>query len=273
GSWILAALKEAEGPILVFLDDDDLFDPAKLATVLRMFQSTPELGYYHNGLRYVEEGGKTSLRTEGPAEADRPAESIFRLSSGSRAPRGIAEAWGRGAAFNLSSISVRREVIDEQAAALGDIRGGVGSFLFYAAVLSSCEIVVDPTVLTNYRIHAGNKSGSGTPQASTMWVKQARFVRDGIHDTEVVLGLLRARGIDPRSARPLRIVLHRSQVLLAAVDPSIPRTWTLTQIVRLAMASFPDQMRSGWGYFVMGILRMASPTWSRRWLGMRERSG
>jgi glycosyltransferase involved in cell wall biosynthesis len=272
GSWILAAAKEAVGNILVFLDDDDLFEPTKLETVVSMFHADEDLGYYHNGVQHVGKDGSTPISTKKPQRLGGRPPSQTRLSSGPHNIRAVSEAWWTGAAFNLSSISLRREIILDAAAPLQRVHGGAGAFLFYAALLSRFEIVIDPRPLTNYRVHAGNRSGYDVVPSPEKWTKQMRFVRDGIRDAQVVLDLIRDRQADPRLGRPLIVVLLRSEVLLGAVDSSVSRAWVLSRLLRLATASFPNQLWSGMKYFMMGTLRLASPTWSRKWLGVRDKA-
>ena len=72
GEYILKGITIANGRIICFLDDDDLFEPHKLTTVYRVFSKIPDLGYYRNRDSLIDkhehliskEKGKECLITE-----------------------------------------------------------------------------------------------------------------------------------------------------------------------------------------------------------------
>ena len=53
GEFIYAGMMKARYEIVAFLDDDDVFEPQKLGTIINAFSSDAKICYYHNSQRYV----------------------------------------------------------------------------------------------------------------------------------------------------------------------------------------------------------------------------
>jgi Glycosyl transferase family 2 len=268
GPWILAAVAQSRGEVLLFLDDDDLFAPEKLATVGRRFEASPRLGYYHNGQRYFTEAEGRDSESLGPSRAEGATPSPLQVTSGTLSARTVEGAWWAGGAFNPSSISVRRRVVVDAAQYFNEIRIGVGPLLFYAALLSGWDVLIESAELTRYRVHAGNMSGYGSKGRSGPWARQVAVSPSALHDAEVVGRLLRDRSAPPGIGRPLEVMVRRTELLVAATRSTDSRRQVLVGLRGLIRASFPGQLRGGRPYLVMGALRLVSPRLSRRWLGL-----
>lgn len=141
-------LQDAQGELLAFLDDDDLFTPEKLAFVDRAFTEDRSLGYFHNGFVVIDDDGRPFERTPFPQ-----VEQRVRIPAGDpRSRRLPPNALRLG--FNTSSVSVRRDWLspflpsfDPPEAELSD------AMLLGCALASGCGLLMDPTKLSHYRYH------------------------------------------------------------------------------------------------------------------------
>lgn len=143
------ALEYSTGDILCFLDDDDLFLNGKLIKVARLFESEPVLGYYHNAflpkdisgnVRYnlfVNKGRKLFLDY---VQSTHTLNHILSL----------------GAHINMSSISIKREILEDIRPFIVKIDASNDDFLLYAAINNDYKIAVDTEPLTIYTIHNSN---------------------------------------------------------------------------------------------------------------------
>ena len=51
-------------PLVAILNDDDLFEPERLAHVVSIFRERPWLGYYRNRISAIDSEGRAVPRTE-----------------------------------------------------------------------------------------------------------------------------------------------------------------------------------------------------------------
>jgi len=141
-------LEDAQGEILSFLDDDDLFTPDKLAFVDRVFAEDPTLGYFHNGFLVVEEDGKPFDRSPFPQVGER----VHIPAGDSRTRRIPPNALRLG--YNTSSVSIRRGWVTPFLPSFEPREAELSDVMFLAcALVSGCGILADPTKLTHYRYH------------------------------------------------------------------------------------------------------------------------
>ncbi|MGP8072934.1 MAG: glycosyltransferase family 2 protein [Thermoplasmata archaeon] len=257
GGWVAHALERGHGQVFVFLDDDDLFLPEKLELVLHEFSRAPTLGYYHNGFRVI---GNAGAEVESPTPPHLAGESVGGLGPKERPPKAIEALWHSGAAFNLSSISVRRSLLESSLPFLRQVQLGTSAFLYWAAVVSSCAILSDPRVLTEYRVHAGNASGLATSLQEERWRREIRRAPQFANDCGVILDLLRTHGTAPSVRRSLEVEERRYQ-LLAAVGADPRSRWSLAvRMISLFLASFPGLLWGSRGHFRLGLGAFIGPS-------------
>ncbi|EQD33685.1 hypothetical protein B1B_17477 [mine drainage metagenome] len=158
---VVRAARAARAPLIAYLDDDDLFEPRKLAEALVVFRDHPEISFYRNRVSVVNEAGNP---TE-PVEWDR----LYLGSSLDRTgPLLIAEAskrarWSEALEsypeFNLSSMVVRREVVEgERGRRLEQMASRIDLGHFVEAYLAPGAVYLDDRRLTRYRLHRTNSS-------------------------------------------------------------------------------------------------------------------
>ena len=157
GSRLAEAVATARGEVVSFLDDDDTFLPGKLRRVEQLFESAARLGYDRNGMVTIDQLGRAITPTP---VLGRRMRALARLGtielepgSGLRRLRSLPAV---NADFNVSSISIRREILLQRLDWLRAIPLSGDSFCFYSALLSDCRIQLDPAPLTCYRVHGGN---------------------------------------------------------------------------------------------------------------------
>jgi glycosyltransferase involved in cell wall biosynthesis len=185
GRWWLNAIRGTRAPLIAFLDDDDQFEPDRLARVLEVFAAHPHVGYYRNRISVIDEQGKgvpmdrwaphqidEALDHGGPIEVA-PDEKVLRLP----------ELRGFRGAFNNSTIVIRRELISDRLAARMEEMAAVDKFYFAAGVLSVYALHFDDRRSTRYREH---------PHAAGWGI---RTLRDGVLDAHRLADLCRESGM------------------------------------------------------------------------------
>jgi glycosyltransferase involved in cell wall biosynthesis len=158
GPKLAEAVQTARGSILVFLEDDDLFEPTKLRRVQELFARRPRMGYYHNGHVKIDESG-----VESPRKSSRSTRRGTSLE-GDPPIRCVDSAHGYGQlapyapAYNLSSISIRSEILAGRVEYLERIHLAADIFVFFAALASNWELCADRVELTRVRTHGASAS-------------------------------------------------------------------------------------------------------------------
>ena len=148
GAKVSEALEIARGDVVSLLEDDDEFMPGKLEAVLKAFSSRPRLGLYRNSLLIVDESGRIAGRSavREPIEADCSARDPLRHMT------------LQGLLFNVSSMTVRRDVLDGDGV-LRTLDLTVDSYCPLRALMSGYRVLMDPRPLTAYRIHGAQAYG------------------------------------------------------------------------------------------------------------------
>ena len=153
GRMIVNAISQARGQYVSFLDDDDIFYPDKLSTILKTISSVPSLVYYHNAFDSID---SSSLKIQDHRHRHPKSQVILRNG---RSHTYVKIAKTLSGDINMSSITVRRDLLTKYAQALTNIDGLQDVFLFYLSALSGEELLLDSRVLTGYRIHTSESHG------------------------------------------------------------------------------------------------------------------
>lgn len=170
GSWLLNAVALTRAPYIAFLDDDDEFEPDRLARVLDVFRADPTLGFYRNRVCVIDRQGDTV-----PSGSWRKHELDAFFDS--RGPVTISPTEKKGLAtlgfdqsrvsFNSSTMVVRRELFDGESGAVFARTQLPDLALFVLASLSPFGLYLDDRRLTRYRYYGGNVT-HGVP-----WLRHA----------------------------------------------------------------------------------------------------
>jgi hypothetical protein len=158
--YIKTACKIASGEVIIFMDDDDIFEPDKTKYVSHLFKTNKNLGYYHNNFDTIDESGNITVNRNYKTpefetlyiDNNRKSE-LFKKNKNLRLMLKIRPD------FNSSSIAIRKTLISEYREDY-DFNVRPDSFIFAVALTSSMDIMLDNKVLTHYRIYSGNVSTS-----------------------------------------------------------------------------------------------------------------
>ncbi len=120
------AIPHARGDVLVFMEDDDEFDPEKLSHVEKLFRERPNLAFYNHDALAVDE-------------------------------RGSEIGWIHSVnGFNLSSHCIRASLLRPFLPSLRHILVSPDHYIYWVGELFGEEALHEGLLLTHYRIHAGN---------------------------------------------------------------------------------------------------------------------
>ncbi len=185
-NWRLGAMaadgvRAAQGSLIAFLDDDDLFHPLRLEEVRRAFEEDVELGFFHNAHVVFRDDNQPSFS---PAL---PASDLIRIPPGHRRQSDCEFIWTQGAGFNGSSIAVRRALLQPYLDELSKIRKAVPPYLFYRAWCSPLALAMDARPLTGVRIHAANMTPNRTQGRWHRFARLASIGADLSADAETIL--------------------------------------------------------------------------------------
>jgi Glycosyl transferase family 2 len=170
GTWLLGAIRETRAPLVAFLDDDDQFEPDRLAAALEAFHAHPEVGFYRNRVVVVDHAGDplptdrwNSLERD-PA-FDRTGPRLVPASERARGPGlgGVSAT----ISFNTSSMIARRALFEGDAATAFSESQLPDLALAVIAVTSPYAMYLDDQRRTRYR----SATGSATRHIS--WLRIA----------------------------------------------------------------------------------------------------
>ncbi len=195
GHALCAAVEDASGRFLAFLDDDDLWECRKLRAVEQALASNPRVAYFHNSQTFVD-------RTDRPL----PAYNLHRLVRHPSArmvegrswivdpadPRSIAGGSPFEPDLNNSSIAIRRSILTDHLDHLRRVRRGEDSFLYYCALLSGQPLYFTSDRLTRYRFHPNTNTvaPSTSESGSDPWSSYAHLADGHLESLGIVRDLL-----------------------------------------------------------------------------------
>ncbi len=184
GDMIAEAAKAARGDLLSFLDDDDVWEPSKVAQVLSVFASSPRLGYYGHGQSVINDSGAPAPMGGAMWRRQQRLRTDIEIPppiSGSAA----GSLWADPG--NDSSLTLRRELLLEREPFLRQIRASIDTFLLWTGLLSTGGIRFSSAPLTRLRVHTENFS-RGSRSSFRGYVAQYRTMQaDHLQSHGVVL--------------------------------------------------------------------------------------
>ena len=139
GMLISKALKKADGEVICFLEDDDIFEKNKLQQILKVFENNKNVVCYNNNKLIIDKNGK-KIKNENEKNLE---PFILYLHN-------INHKLIKKFNFNVSSISIHSNIIN--LSYLRQVPLGMDIFLFYLSLING-EIYIDNKKLTRYRVH------------------------------------------------------------------------------------------------------------------------
>ena len=157
-------VRAARGDVIALLDDDDLWEPGKLASIEGAFRDS-QVVYFHNSQTFVDEQNRPLSQFNIHRLVRHPAS---RLASGkgvfidSSNPAKLARCRAFEPDFNNSSITIGKTVLQAHLESARRVTQGEDTFLYYCALASRGTLVITTDRLTRYRIHQRGKTAAGS---------------------------------------------------------------------------------------------------------------
>ncbi len=194
GRWLLRAIRSTRAPLVAFLDDDDEFEPERLAHAVAVFREHPEVGYYRNRVRVIDADGRPIdparwRRLERDEGFDRTGP--VQVSAGAKPDVFRRVALDTFVSFNSSTVVIRRELLDGDVGAAFEATELPDLALLVAGVVSPYGLYLDDRRLTRFRYHRENVTHT------VDWLRRAA-------DAQAALSALTDRRGRPDFARWLR---------------------------------------------------------------------
>ena len=257
GAWLADASPKVRGEVLAFLDDDDVFLAEKLSIVREEFRREPRLTYYHNAHTILGAAERT-LGPVAPATRTAVVGTRIAVTPGDRTGSTLASLWRAGAAFNLSSIAVRRSVVEPCRSVLAEIQVSASACLYFLALGSPGALVADSRILTGYRVHAENASGTTSISLDERWSREIRRSPQTGHDCDVILEYLTNRDASRAIRRPVEVARSRIRLLASVGAAPVSRVRVVLRMVELLWISVPGYLRESRPYLRLGASALRS---------------
>jgi glycosyltransferase involved in cell wall biosynthesis len=166
GRMYLNGLKEADGDIIAFLDDDDIYMPDKLEYVYSVFERNPDVGYLQHSYRLVDTSYRDIPMFEREAPRNLVPEDELKLTwdeVSKYRERGypdpifyIFRGYRLYPDRNSTSIAVRRELLDGHKDLLNELPYEIDCFLFASAIADKVSMFFSDARLSSWTYHGGN---------------------------------------------------------------------------------------------------------------------
>ena len=155
GAKVFNALKESSGEVIVFLEDDDLFESHKLRTIYNIFREKPKLGFYRHKVRIINEYGTEATLPKSLFDSQKIL--IHKQQCDLKASY-LMVFKNRGGYASVSSIAMRRELLEQYSNYLRQIRLAIDSFYLIISFLSEYDMLFDNIILGKYRLQKQSAS-------------------------------------------------------------------------------------------------------------------
>lgn len=199
GAKVALGVERASGPVVTFLEDDDLYEPGRLSAVLGAFEGNPGLGFFRNAHTFIGPDGRP-IPSPGRSTAGENLSRVGTLTAtAEQLPRLLPELVRVDPDFNLSAIAVRRALLLPRLDEIRSMAAAVDSGVFFSVLRARGTIQIDARPLTRYRVHEGNLSLLGTSgEARARFLEHQRLYLDAFRPV-----YLACRREGPRAAMRL----------------------------------------------------------------------
>lgn len=266
GAQVAAAIKEADGTVLAFLDDDDVWSEGKLRRVEALFRETPDLEYYNHTHIPIDESGVPIIWSRRRNRRYLRAQSDGSVLSfdPAMATQRFVDRVMRSNPGNNSSIAVSRQLVDDFNDVLPGVLLSIDHFFLVAALLSARRSLVERVPLTMWRVHRGNKSSIWTTNFEGFLSSVERTARRIGHDNALFLEMSRHRGANGVSdylAHKVAALNALADIMAEPIPTAFPRDAFLKTLGSWGATGYHDY----WEHVLVAILGLAavSPVFGR----------
>lgn len=180
GNQLTKGINKSTGDVLVFLDDDDRFRHNKIEKVKEIFLT--DVDYYHNNHILIDDEGN---HMKGHMHS--PLNFPIKISNFEELRAAISNGNVAGLhslIFNLSSVAVKRGILQPYLKSLPEFIDGSDWTVFYLSLNEKKVLFFDTMPLTEYRVHSSTSNRIDKSGNSDLISDQSRlFQRKGHYST------------------------------------------------------------------------------------------
>jgi glycosyltransferase involved in cell wall biosynthesis len=199
---ISCGINLANGDIITFLEDDDLYKLDRIKKIINIFQKYPDLTYYHNNSRHFRSFSEELLSNND--NKHHGAHNIYYTKMNIKENEILFSL--NGIDYNLSSMAFARSFLLKFIDSIQNLLNRyIDSFLFFLVLNFGNSIFLDSSIETITRVHSENASSAVT--RSTNHAKDhgnsidlnaiiCEFKKYGLIDSLYVQSFLILRGLD-----------------------------------------------------------------------------
>ena len=152
GRYLARGIDEAEGEVISFLDDDDMYHSRKLERLYKVFNEDENLDYYHHNIIPIDNYGKVIDFYVLNVHERILIKNYYDISS-------VIKKYGDWLGFYMSAISIRKELAMKIIRRILPYVFYDQDIIIYSLALSySRSLLHEPYNLAFYRIHKENIS-------------------------------------------------------------------------------------------------------------------
>jgi glycosyltransferase involved in cell wall biosynthesis len=224
GDMIADAARASRGDLLAFLDDDDVWEPTKIAQVQATFEASPRLGYLGHGQSVINESGRPAPMGGAMWRRQRKLRADLEFPPPISASV-VPALWADPG--NDSSITLRRDYLLQREPFLRRIRASIDTFLLWTGLLSPGGVRFSRAPLTRLRIHPENFSRGSRASFRGYVDGYRRMQADHLQSHAIVLEM--ARGV-PWAEEALQRRLRDTQHFLEVAEGTVSRRRMLAEL-------------------------------------------
>ena len=255
-------LRDAHGELIAFLEDDDRYATGRIREAIRQFRECPSLGYLQNGYRPIGPDGRPA---PGRSPHRRLRERWVRRGPvelrGPRTGRSLAALRGIPAGFNLSSMTIRRSLLEGSDRWLRRCGMLADSAILYAALASPLDLRLTPEPWTELRVHPGSHSDPAGDDVPGSMDRRRAF----LESLGPARSVLRERVVDhPTLRRAWEGQAASEEVIRLLRDPSVLRP-EIAKAVVVALTRWETfEVAQRKGALPLGLFAVLSPRLGHR---------
>jgi len=150
GEQVVDALKYANGEVICFLEDDDLFTKEKLKYIYSAFLENKNLVYINNARIYTDDNG--NHLNKGPSKFEKREKDVI-INDFNKKPVALlriqqyTNPW-----HNQSSIAIKKFALKRFRNALYSIKFSPDLFCYFISLISG-DLLISDQALTKFRVH------------------------------------------------------------------------------------------------------------------------
>jgi glycosyltransferase involved in cell wall biosynthesis len=269
GSYLVSAIEASKGDVLVFLDDDDEFFPDKLEYLESLFAENPDASYFHNDRIVIDSSGK-EITSRFREEQVRYIRKIGHLIVSKPLPASAANKLIKAAGYGyMSSIAIKKAILSPYLWYLRKIESLQDFFMYYCALISSSNMIIESKRLTKYRVHSKNVSVFQYQSEEELAQNILNFLTREKNALETIFEMATEADALPAILKMINYDLYTRKMNLDMADPNVTRGTVLADSIKYFRYSFRSTLKNQISMFGRSIMYLISPKRTRRFFMRR----